>query len=50
VARGFGELVAIVAVFPHGVLTRRLSNTMTTDFCLKAMEQALVPVWQLPDL
>jgi putative transposase len=40
-ARGFGYLVAIIDVFSRKVLAHRLSNTMTTDFCVEALEEAL---------
>lgn len=40
-ARGFGYLVAILDLFSRKVLAHRLSNTMTTDFCVAALEEAL---------
>jgi len=40
-AHGFGYLVAIIDVFSRKVLAHRLSNTMSTDFCLEALEEAL---------
>ena len=40
-AKGFGYLVAIIDVFSRKVLAHRLSNTMTTDFCVEALEEAL---------
>lgn len=40
-ARGFGDLVAIIDVFSRKVLAHRLSNTMTTDFCVEALDEAL---------
>lgn len=40
-ARGFGYLVAIIDIYSRKVLAHRLSNTMTTDFCLQALEEAL---------
>jgi putative transposase len=40
-ARGFGYLVAILDLFSRKVLAHRLSNTMTTDFCVEALEEAL---------
>ena len=40
-ARGFGYLVAIIDVFSRKVLAHRLSNTMTTDFCVEALQEAL---------
>jgi putative transposase len=41
-AQGFGYLVAILDVFSRKVLAHRLSNTMTTDFCVEALQEALV--------
>jgi putative transposase len=40
-AKGFGYLVAVIDVFSRKVLAYRLSNTMTTDFCVEALEEAL---------
>jgi putative transposase len=40
-AHGFGYLVAILDVFSRKVLAHRLSNTMTTDFCVEALQEAL---------
>jgi putative transposase len=40
-AKGFGYLVAIIDVFSRKELAHRLSNTMTTDFCVEALEEAL---------
>ncbi len=40
-ARGFGYLVAIIDLYSRKVLAHRLSNTMTTDFCIEALEEAL---------
>lgn len=40
-ARGFGYLVAILDLYSRKVLAHRLSNTMTTDFCVEALEEAL---------
>jgi putative transposase len=40
-ARGFGYLVAIIDLYSRKVLSHRLSNTMTTDFCVEALEEAL---------
>ena len=40
-AHGFGYLVAIIDVFSRKVLAHRLSNTMSTDFCVAALEEAL---------
>ena len=33
-ARGFGYLVAIMDLYSRKVLVYRLSNRMTTDFCV----------------
>ena len=40
-AHGFLYLVAILDVFGRKVLAFRLSNTLTTDFCVEALEEAL---------
>jgi putative transposase len=40
-AHGFGYLVAIIDLYSRKVLAHRLSNTMTTDFCIAALEEAL---------
>ena len=40
-ARGFVYLVAIVDWFSRRVLAWRLSITLTTDFCIEALEEAL---------
>jgi len=40
-ARGFGYLVAIVDLYSRKVLAHRVSNTLTTDFCVEALEEAL---------
>jgi putative transposase len=40
-AHGFMYLTAILDVFSRKVLAWRLSNTMTTDFCVEALEEAL---------
>lgn len=39
--RGFVYLVAIIDWYSRRVLSWRLSNTMTTDFCLDALNEAL---------
>jgi len=39
--RGFVYLVAIVDWYSRRVLTWRLSNTLTTDFCREALEEAI---------
>lgn len=40
-AHGFMYLVAILDVATRKVLSFRLSNTMTTDFCVEALKEAL---------
>ena len=40
-ARGFVYLAAVVAGYTRRVLSWRLSITMTTDFCLEAVEDAI---------
>jgi putative transposase len=40
-AKGFGYLVAVIDLFSRKVLAHRLSNTMTADFCVEALEEAL---------
>ncbi len=40
-ARGFVYLVAIIDWFSRRVLAWRLSITLTTDFCIEALEEAL---------
>jgi putative transposase len=40
-ARGFLYLVAILDIASRKVLAWRLSNTMSTDFCVEALEEAL---------
>ena len=39
--RGFVYLVAIFDWYSHRVLARRLSNTLTTDFCIEALQEAI---------
>ena len=40
-ARGFLYLVAIIDVYSRYVLSWRLSNTLDTNFCVEALEEAL---------
>ena len=40
-ARGFAYLVAILDLYSRKVLAWRVSNAMTTDFCVEALEEAL---------
>ena len=39
--RGFVYLVAVVDWFSRKVLSWRVSNTLTTDFCLDAVNEAI---------
>ena len=39
--RGFVYLVAIVDWYSRRILSWRLSNTLTTDFCIEALEEAI---------
>jgi len=40
-AKGFAYLVAILDLYSRKVLAWRVSNVMTTDFCVEALEEAL---------
>jgi putative transposase len=40
-AHGFQYLVAIIDVWSRKVLSWRVSNTMTPDFCVEALQEAL---------
>ncbi len=40
-AKGFAYLVAIVDLYSRKVLAWRVSNAMTSDFCVEAVEEAL---------
>jgi|SRR5271165_1890837 len=40
-ARGFAYLTAILDLYSRKVLGFRVSNTMTTDFCIEALQEAL---------
>ena len=40
-AKGFAYLVAILDLYSRKVLAWRLSNAMTTDFCVEALQEAL---------
>jgi putative transposase len=40
--RGFVYLVAIVDWYSRRVLAWRLSNTLTTDFCIEALQEAIL--------
>lgn len=48
-ARGFVYLVAVIDWFTRKVLAWRLSNTLTTDFCVEAVEEALAK-YGAPDI
>ena len=39
--RGFVYLIAVIDWYSRKVLSWRLSNTMTTDFCLEAVQEAI---------
>jgi putative transposase len=41
-ARGFAYLVAILDLYSRKVLSFRVSNAMTSEFCVEALEEALV--------
>ena len=40
-AKGFAYLVAILDLYSRKVLAWRVSNAMTTDFCVEALQEAL---------
>ena len=40
-ARGFVYLVAVMDWFSRRVLSWRISNSMTADFCVEALEEAI---------
>ena len=40
-ARGFVYLVAVMDWYTRRILSWRLSNSMTTDFCIEALQEAL---------
>lgn len=40
-AQGWAYLVAVIDWYSRAVLSWRLSNTMTVDFCIEALEEAL---------
>jgi len=40
-AQGFAYLVAILDLYSRKVLSFRVSNAMSTDFCVEALEEAL---------
>jgi putative transposase len=39
--RGFAFLIAVLDWYSRRVLSWRLSNTLTTDFCVEAVEEAM---------
>jgi len=47
--RGFAYLIVVLDWFSRRVLSWRLSNTLTTDFCLEAVEEAMV-LYGRPDI
>jgi putative transposase len=40
-ARGFVYLVAVIDVYSRKILAWRISNTLTADFCIEALEEAI---------
>jgi putative transposase len=48
-ARGFAYLVAILDLYTRKVLSFRVSNAMSTDFCVEALEEALAR-YGVPDI
>jgi putative transposase len=40
-AQGFADLVAILDLYSRKVLAFRVANTLATDFCIEALEEAL---------
>ena len=40
-ARGFVDLVAVIDVYSRRILAWRLSNSLTADFCVEALEEAI---------
>lgn len=48
-AKGFAYLVAIMDWASRKVLAWRISNTLTADFCIEALQEALGLVWQARD-
>jgi putative transposase len=47
--RGFAYLVVIQDWYSRRILSWRLSNTLTTDFCLEALEEAIA-LYGCPDI
>ncbi len=43
-ARGFVYLVAVIDWFSRRALSWRIYNSMTADFCVEALEEAMGPV------
>ena len=41
-ARGFAYLVAIIDLYSRKVLAHRVSNALASDFCIEALQEALV--------
>jgi putative transposase len=48
-AHGFAYLMAILDLYSRKVLSFRVSNTMCTDFCIEALEEALLR-FDAPDI
>ncbi len=47
--RGFVYLVAVIDWYSRKVLSRRISNTMDTDFCVEALQEAIA-VYGAPEI
>ncbi len=47
--KGFLYLVAVIDWYSRKVLSRRISNTMDTDFCVEALEEAIA-VYGAPEI
>ena len=47
--RGFGYVFAVLDWASRRVLARRLSNTLTTDFCIEAVQEA-IPRYGRPEI
>ena len=49
-ARGFMYLVAVMDWHSRKILSWRLSNTLESDFCVEALQEAPQPLWHARDL
>jgi putative transposase len=48
-SKGFMYLVAILDLYSRKVLSWRISNTMTVDFCISALREAIL-VYGIPEI